>query len=208
LYILGLYSAAMGSGSTGSAESLPKRERTRRALVRAAAELIGERGYERTSLEAVAARAGLSRGAIYGNFADRDALFMAVAESLWQPVSPDFPRGASLAEAMNILGRAVAAEAAARRARAVGALSFQLYALTHEPMRRRLVEANREVYRAAAERLVADHAQAGLPMPAAAFVRALHGLIEGMMLLHFLTPELVTEEAVAAAFAGFAAPGD
>jgi hypothetical protein len=33
----------------------------------------------------------------------------------------------------------------------------------------------------------------------------LHALIEGAMLLHFLTPELMTEDAIAAAFAGFAA---
>ncbi|MEA3063085.1 MAG: hypothetical protein QOJ94_2866 [Sphingomonadales bacterium] len=198
----------MGSAKTKAGEGLPKRERTRRALVRAAAELIGERGYERTSLEAVAARAGLSRGAIYGNFADRDALFMAVAESLWQPVAPAFPPGASLAETMAILGRAVAAEAAARRERAVGALSFQLYALTHEPMRRRLIEANRGLYRAAAERVLADHPEARLPMPAEAFVKTLHALIEGLMLLHFLTPELVTEDVIAAAFAGFAGPDD
>jgi AcrR family transcriptional regulator len=195
----------MNAAKTKEGEGVPKRERTRRALIRAAAELIGERGYERTSLEAVAARAGLSRGAIYGNFADRDALFMAVAESLWQPVAPAFPPGAALAETMAILGRAVAAEAGARRKRAVGAVSFQLYALTHEPMRRRLVEANRDVYRAAAERLLADHPQARLPMPAEAFVKALHALIEGAMLLHFLTPELMNEEAIAAAFAGFAA---
>ncbi|MEA3033876.1 MAG: hypothetical protein QOH86_1892, partial [Sphingomonadales bacterium] len=125
----------MRSAKTKGDEGLPKRERTRRTLIRAAAELIGERGYERTSLEAVAARAGLSRGAIYGNFVDRDALFMAVAESLWQPVAPAFSPGVSIAEAMAFLGRAVAAEAVARRQRAVGAISFQLYALTHEPMR-------------------------------------------------------------------------
>jgi AcrR family transcriptional regulator len=198
----------MGAAKTKGGEGLPKRERTRRALIRAAAELIGERGYERTSLEAVAARAGLSRGAIYGNFADRDALFMAVAESLWQPIAPVFPPGVSLAEAMAILGRAVAAEAAERRRRAVGAVSFQLYALTHEPLRRRLVEANREVYRVAAERLLADHPDAKLPMPADAFVKALHALIEGAMLLHFLTPELVTEDVIAAGFAGFAGADD
>jgi AcrR family transcriptional regulator len=197
----------MRSAKSKAGEGLPKRERTRRALIRAAAELIGERGYERTSLEAVAARAGLSRGAIYGNFADRDALFMAVAESLWQPVAPVFPPGASLAETMAILGRAVAAEAAARRDRAVGALSFQLYALTHEPMRRRLIQANRAIYRAA-ERVLGDHPEARLPMPAEDFVKALHALIEGLTLLHFLTPELVTEDVIAVAFAGFAGADD
>jgi hypothetical protein len=75
-------------------------------------------------------------------------------------------------------------------------------------MRRRLLEANRNVYRAAAERVLADHPEAKLPMPPEAFVKALHALIEGLMLLHFLTPELVTEDTIAAAFAGFAGPDD
>jgi AcrR family transcriptional regulator len=48
-----------------------KRDRTRAALIGAAAAVIGEKGYDRTTLEEVAARAGMSRGAIYANFNDR-----------------------------------------------------------------------------------------------------------------------------------------
>src|SRR3569623_955858 len=132
---------ARRSGGDGT-----KRERTRAALIEAAIALIGERGYEATSLEAVARRAGMSRGAIYGNFANREALFLAVAEALWRPLEPPFVPGVSLCEEMRILGRTVAAAVAARRSAAVGALSFQLYALTHETLRARLVERNRETY--------------------------------------------------------------
>lgn len=188
------------SGSVGDAPTLSKRERTRAALIAAATELIGERGYERTGLEAVAERAGMSRGAIYGNFADRDALFMAVAEAQWRPIAPVFPPGASLAERMRMLGEAVAAEATARRGAAVGAISFQLYALTHEEMRARLLAHNRQIYRAAAERMLADMKGAELPLPADSFVRMLHALIEGLMLTHFLTPELIARETIIAAF--------
>ena len=49
-----------------------KRARTRARLVQAAAAAIGEKGFERTSLEDVAQRAGMTRGAIYGNFDSRD----------------------------------------------------------------------------------------------------------------------------------------
>lgn len=45
---------------------------------------------------------------------------------------------------MRSLGEAVVAAAAERRVNAVGALSFQLYALTHEEMRERLAETNAE----------------------------------------------------------------
>jgi AcrR family transcriptional regulator len=185
-------------------DGLPKRERTRAALVAAAAALIGERGYERTSLEAVAERAGMSRGAIYGNFANRDELFLAVAETVWRPIVPVFPPGASFAEQMRILGEAVAKEAVARRRAAVGAVSFQLYALTHEAMRERLLERNREIYRLMAEQLRANAPEKELPLPAEDFVKAVHALIEGLMLTHFLTPELITKHVIVGAFEALA----
>jgi AcrR family transcriptional regulator len=180
-------------------QKLPKRERTRAALIEAATALVGEQGYERTSLEAVARRAGMSRGAIYGNFANRDELFLAVAETMWRPVAPAFPPGASLAERMLILGEAVADEAIARRAGAVGAISFQLYALTHEAMRERLLARNREIYRLMAERARSDVGDE-LPLRPEIFVKAVHALIEGLMLTHFLTPELIDRDVIVGAF--------
>jgi AcrR family transcriptional regulator len=193
---------------SGTAEARPrsKRERTKAALIRAAAELIGERGYQATSLAAVAARAGMSRGAIYGNFADREALFLAVAQALWRPVEPKFVPGAPLRRQMEILGAAVAVEAAARRSRAAGAVSFQLYALTHPELRARLVEANAATYAAAADRLVQEVGAEKLPLPPDQFVKAVHALIEGLYLTHCLTPELITEEVIAAAFTALAGP--
>src|SRR4051812_24180211 len=51
------------------------RERNRAALLKAAAELAVDTGYERTSLDAVAQRAGLTKGAIYSIFGSKPALF-------------------------------------------------------------------------------------------------------------------------------------
>src|SRR5947209_16443401 len=45
-----------------------KRARTRERLIDAAAAVIPERGLEAASIEEICARAGLSRGAFYGNF--------------------------------------------------------------------------------------------------------------------------------------------
>ncbi|MEP7311604.1 MAG: helix-turn-helix domain-containing protein, partial [Pseudomonadota bacterium] len=52
-----------------------KRQRTRSKLLAAARDLVRDKGYERTTLEDVASRAGMTSGAIYGNFRNRDALF-------------------------------------------------------------------------------------------------------------------------------------
>jgi AcrR family transcriptional regulator len=181
-----------------------KRERTRARLIEAAAEVIGERGLDRTALEDVAARAGLSRGAIYGNFRDKEELFLAVAATRWRPIISSPPPGATLAERMRLHGEAVADAAVERRKDAVGATSFVQYALTHEPLRKLLEQANAQIYRGAAERLAADIPAADLPMPADQFVRVVHALTEGLLVLHALTPELRTREVIIAAFRGLA----
>jgi AcrR family transcriptional regulator len=183
-----------------------KRDRTRARLIAAAAEVINERGYDRTSLEEVARRAGMTRGAIYGNFKDKEELFLAVAETLWEPVAPPLKQGATLREQMRILGKAIAAAAEERRAGAVGALSFQLYALTHEEMRARLAQTNAEVYRWAERELKRFVPAGDLPMPTAQFVRVIHALTEGLLALRFLTPELITEEIIISAFEALAPP--
>ena len=55
---------------------------TREQLIEVATGLFAERGYEETSIEAVLAAAGVSRGALYHHFAGKDALFEAVLESV------------------------------------------------------------------------------------------------------------------------------
>jgi AcrR family transcriptional regulator len=177
-----------------------KRLRTRALLVEAAARIIAERGYERTSLEAVAAAAGMTRGAIYGNFRNKEELFLAVVATKWQPIAPSFKPGASFAEQMRALADAVIAAMPARRQVAVGAASFQLYALTHEPMRERVAQANAEIYRRMAATLQTLVPGADLPVPAEHFVRVLHALIDGLMFLHALTPDLIDANVVRAAF--------
>jgi AcrR family transcriptional regulator len=53
-------------------------ERTREALLAAARELFAERGYALTGTEEVVLRAGLTRGALYHQFRDKEDLFRAV----------------------------------------------------------------------------------------------------------------------------------
>jgi AcrR family transcriptional regulator len=177
-----------------------KRERTRARLIEMAAQVIGEKGFDRTSLEEVAARAGMTRGAIYGNFKDREDLFLAVVESRWKPIVPPLRPGAALKEQMRILGQAVVAALPARRAAAIGAVSFQLYVLTHPEMRARLVRENARIYRWAAKELLRFVKASELPMSAEKFVRVIHALTEGLLFTHFLNPELVTGDVIVAAF--------
>jgi AcrR family transcriptional regulator len=60
---------------------------TRLALISAARELFGERGYAATSLDDVAAHAGVTKGALYHHFAGKASLFQEVYEQVMREVS-------------------------------------------------------------------------------------------------------------------------
>lgn len=62
---------------------------TRRALLKEAAELLDSGGPDAVTLRAVGARAGVSRGAPYGHFADKDTLLTAVAALGWDRLADD-----------------------------------------------------------------------------------------------------------------------
>lgn len=53
---------------------------TRAQLIEVATRLFASRGYDDTSIEAVLADAGASRGALYHHFKSKEALFLAVME--------------------------------------------------------------------------------------------------------------------------------
>ena len=67
-------------GSTLCSVTRAAERPTRTRLIEAAAELIAEEGYERVGIVAVAKRAGLTNGAIYGNFRDKAHLLAAAIE--------------------------------------------------------------------------------------------------------------------------------
>jgi len=60
---------------------------TRLGLLSAARELFGESGYAATSMEEVAARAGVTKGAVYHHFGGKSNLFQAVYEQVMSEVS-------------------------------------------------------------------------------------------------------------------------
>jgi len=55
-------------------------EERRRLIVEAAGRLFGERGYDGTRLDAVAAAAGVTKPVLYRHFADKRALYLALLE--------------------------------------------------------------------------------------------------------------------------------
>lgn len=58
--------------------ALPKRERTRRELMRAALAVLNERGVAAATIQEMAAAAGVANGTFYNHFPTREALFEAI----------------------------------------------------------------------------------------------------------------------------------
>jgi AcrR family transcriptional regulator len=59
-----------------------KAEATRLALIEAARELFTSRGYHEVGVRDFAAKAGVTRGALYHHFPDKEALFLAVFDAV------------------------------------------------------------------------------------------------------------------------------
>lgn len=62
-------------------------EATREALTGAARDLFGTRGYAETSLDAIVAAAGVTKGALYHHFSGKEELFAAVFEQVKRELS-------------------------------------------------------------------------------------------------------------------------
>lgn len=180
-----------------------KRDRTRATLLDAARALIREKGHERTTMEEVASRAGMTTGAIYGNFKNRDELFIALGQKYWAPIAPRVAPGATFAEAMRAFAKATLAAVDDRAPVAVGRLTGLAYALTSAELHARVHEVTKDSYEFGAEWLrTFDPSE--LPMPADVLVRVLHALIEGLVMQRILTPELFPDEVFYKAFAALA----
>jgi AcrR family transcriptional regulator len=65
---------------------------TRQALLRAASDLLDEGGPDAVTLRAVGARAGVSRGAPYGHFRNKEALLTVLAVAAWDSLADDVAR--------------------------------------------------------------------------------------------------------------------
>lgn len=181
-----------------------KRERTRAALLEAARQLIREKGHEAATLEAIAERAGMTTGAIYGNFKNREDLFVALAQAYWAPIKPKVKEGASFADVMRAVADATIAAMHDRKSVVIGRLTGMAYAIGNEEMRQRVLSVTRDSYDFGEEWLSQLVPPKQLPMPADQLVRVLHAMIEGLTFQRLLTPELISNEVIRAAFIALA----
>jgi AcrR family transcriptional regulator len=185
-----------------------RRAETRQRLIDAARQTIAERGFRGASLDDIAARAGLTKGAVYDNFQSKDDLFLAVAAAWGSDRVARFawPRGRSgtLKSRLRRLAKAFLADDPIARLDAPLRAEFLLYTITHAEMQALVAEM-------AARRLehVRDHLldfidPAELRMSMEQFVILLEALAPGLVFLRIQAPHLITDQAVISLFEGLA----
>jgi AcrR family transcriptional regulator len=140
-----------------------RREETRERVLAAAARVFAQRGFDATSLEAIADQAGFSRGAVYYNFADKEELFLELLDRRCAERAQDL-RDVFAGDADDIDATSRQAQVAAQHAfhamtgdpewRALY-LGFLAHAARDATFRRRFAKRNAEM-RGALEEVVVD----------------------------------------------------
>ena len=181
-----------------------KRERTRQALVEAALAVVEEKGFVAASLDEIAARAGMTKGAIYSNFAGKADLMATALERTALRLEPDYVPGAPLATQLRAAARALVAMLPAGQSQQKLNVEHQIYALTDPDFAARIAEVHvQDLDRVA--KLVAGAYGDSLALTPRQFAVTVQSLCVGFMHQHRITPGEVTEEVVLAAFETLAA---
>ncbi|MEV7425487.1 MULTISPECIES: TetR/AcrR family transcriptional regulator [unclassified Streptomyces] len=186
----------------------PPRADTRAALLRAAVRTFGEKGFAQSSLEEVAAAAGLSRGAIYSNFTGKDDLFLAllretVDERLRQLHAAVRPAPSAHEQTLHA-GRAMTRALRESPELHLLTMEFWLRAARDPAVRDHFVTHRREI-RAALVELLEEHATArgaALPLPADQLALGIIALFNGFGLEHLIDPAAASPELFAQLLAG------
>jgi AcrR family transcriptional regulator len=174
-----------------------KRAATRQRLVEAAAEAIGEKGFHAVTLDQIAARAGLTKGAVYDNFPSKEALFLAVvnARRNFMPM-PELPKSAPLQDRIRAYAAAIVADGEARKGQAPIRAEFLLYSLSRPELLEGVAEWTRRGFAWEEQRLLAVFDRKELPMAPDRFILLMEAMLPGLNFIKAQTPEIVTDEAV------------
>jgi AcrR family transcriptional regulator len=177
-----------------------RKERTRDDLVAAARHVFVERGFHRASLDEIALEAGYTKGAVYSNFADKDALFMAVLDAHFERRVEDYTgimlEGDTFEGAARELARFIA-EADVREPRWLPLVSeFIAHAARHDEVRRAYIVTRRRFLDAIAGLIDATQERYGVTyvVPPLDIARASSVLIRGFSAERQLEPNAVPPE--------------
>jgi AcrR family transcriptional regulator len=176
-----------------------KQERTRSRLLAAAAVVFARRGYHVATLEDVAAEAGFTKGAVYSNFENKEALFLALV---------DVEIGKRIKEIALVLGAGANADAIGEEAERqfqrfvrdephwpLLYYEFFSYGARNGELRTEFAKRRRMVHRAIADGMNRQAAELGfqLPLPAEQIAVAMEALMNGLAFNRVVDPDSVPD---------------
>ena len=181
-------------------------ERTRRNLLHAAEAVFMERGYHAATVEAVAARAGFTTGAIYSRFGSKADLFLALLEARNEQTVPAYAALADAAtdaeELVASFGRWWAARLAEGPAWSLALIEFWTSAGRDPALLARFAESHRRLMTAIGDVVDAAATRLGvnLAIPSADLIRVTSALGRGLAIERLLDEAAVGAELVEWAF--------
>jgi AcrR family transcriptional regulator len=189
-----------------SSKPAGKRERTKAQLVDATLAEIEENGLAGASLEAIARRAGMTRGAIYSNFESRADLLLEAAARRALRIDREFAPAENLKAQLRHFAKVLIE--ALPKARGVGRwhAELQLHSVTDPEMRARVAALFREGFAEMTAKLAAQHPE--LRIPPRSLVLGIQALAMGFLYQAIISPDEVGEGDVFAAFEALADGAD
>lgn len=188
-----------------------RRAQTTRRLLDAAADVFAERGFHAATVDDIADAAGYTKGAVYANFAGKDALFLALLDRHLDDQVAQVDRIVAAASDAGL--RARLRDASAEQLAAGGpfgllTLEFWLYAARDATAGEALAARYRRMRNRLAEVIAERDAVRGTadptpPHDVAALVLALDA---GLFLQHLIDPDAITPELRANALAALIDP--
>jgi AcrR family transcriptional regulator len=176
-----------------------KRARTRIALLAAALQVIEEKGFAAASLDEIATRAGMTKGAIYSNFGSKADLMLAAARAHAPVFAPAYEVGEPLRVQLKLVARAVWEMLPGIQKLAQRQAQFQLY-LKDEPALRNQIAVELAAELRALIAMVSEHHASELLVTPEALVMTLQAISLGFAHQSIATPKLVSESTIQAAF--------
>lgn len=186
-----------------------RRRQTREHLLAAAAQVFAERGFHGASLDAVAAAAGFSKGAVYSNFKNKEDLFLALLEASYSRemeslratlAASDDPADSRLRDFLPLILGGVTQPLLPENW-SVLYMEFALFAMRNPAAQRKLAELDEANISAVAELIAGQRSRESLSdlESAERTARIVEALFRGIGIMRALDPESVDEALIESA---------
>jgi len=180
-----------------------KRERTRAALVDATLAVVADKGFAAASLDEIAARAGMTKGAIYSNFRGKADLLLAAIGAKGLTLTPTRPPDRTLRDHLDAMAGELVQMLRRARGEVAFLAEFQFHALIDPEVRRGLAATYADAFAGNARYLagLSDLRPGVSPQRLAV---ALQAIAMGFLVQSFVSPDEVSEAVIADTFRALA----